>query len=450
MSAAAHARQLPIWRALGVRDFRLLWASEAVSVIGDQFHLVALSWLVISVTGSGLALGTVLIAVAIPRALLLAPVGVLADRRPGRSLMLIANILRCGIVAAIALVASMGVASVPLLAVLGVLFGAADALYMPAQQAFLPRAVGADRLPSANALLQGTYQLASIAGPPLAGIVIAAAGTGAAFAVDAGSFAIATVLIGAISGVAVASRRQASSGGAEPRQTGAGIEDGEAAGDLAASPDRPAGSFAGELLGGIRYVAADPAIRILMLVSLALNFAVAGPSAVGIAWLASQRFDAGALGLGVMTAGFAIGGLAGTLLAGNIHLERQGRVVLGSVAVTGIGMAAVGLLGWLPAVVVATAVIGVTIGYTNVVAVSWLQARVDPAVVGRVMSLVMLMGFGITPLSIAIAGALVDVDATALFVGSGVLILATVGLGALVRMPSLLDERVAPRQVAAA
>ena len=185
MSALAigRVRGLPILRSLDVRDFRLLWASEAVSVIGDQFHYVALSWLVISVTGSGLALGTVLIAVGVPRAILLVPFGVLADRRPSRGLLLLAHIARGGIVAAIAVLAAAGLASVPVLAVLGALFGAADAVYMPVQQAFLPRTVGPDRLPSANAMLQGTLQLASIAGPPIAGVVIALVGVASGFAV---------------------------------------------------------------------------------------------------------------------------------------------------------------------------------------------------------------------------------------------------------------------------
>ena len=53
MSAAASVRSMPMWRALAVRDFRLLWSSEAVSVFGDQFHFIALSWLVIDLTRSG-------------------------------------------------------------------------------------------------------------------------------------------------------------------------------------------------------------------------------------------------------------------------------------------------------------------------------------------------------------------------------------------------------------
>jgi len=66
------------------------------------------------------------------------------------------------------------------------------------------------------------------------------------------------------------------------------------------------------------------------------------------------------------------------------------------------------------------------------VAISWLQARVEMAMIGRVMSVAMLVGFGISPLSMAIAGVLIDANATALFVGAGVLvILATVAAVAL-------------------
>ncbi len=423
---------MPMWRAFGVRDFRLLWASEAVSVIGDQFHYIALAWLVISLTGSGLALGAVLIAVAVPRAVLIVPFGVLADRRPARGLMVVAHVARGVIVGVIAALAMNGMASVPALVVLGVLFGAADALYMPAQQAFLPRAVEADRLPSANALLQGTLQLASMAGPPLAGIVIAIAGTGTAFAVDAVSFFVAALVI-LLMGPA-SSRRL------EDPATGVAA--------LAGSAHAPTGrSFRAELVAGIRYVAADPAIRTLLLLAMVLNFALNGPAGVGMPWLAQQRFDAGPMGLAAMEAGWAAGALVGIMLAGNVRLQRQGRAVVAAVAVAGLMMVAVGALGSLPGVVAALAAMGATIGYVNVVAVSWLQGRVQPAMVGRVMSIVMLTGFGITPLSLGLSGALLDLNATALFVGSGVLTLACAVFAVAVRLPAMLDERPALAQI---
>jgi len=437
--AITRARKLPILGALAVRDFRLLWASEAISVLGDQFHFVALSWLVISLTGSGLALGTVLIAVGVPRALLLVPFGVLADRRSPRSMMLAAHAARALIVGGVAALVISGHASIPALAALGALFGCADAAYMPAQQAFLPRTLDADRLPSANALLQGTLQLASIAGPPLAGVVVAIAGAGSAFAVDAMSFVLAGALVALITGAAafavVASGSGAGAGPAAATPTG-----------TPARADATTESFRDALAGGVRYVTADAGIRTMLLLSLVLNFALNGPAAVGMPWLAERRFDAGPAGLGLMAAAWAAGALVGTVVAGSLKLERGGRIVLAGIAASGFAMAVVGLAGWMPVVVLALAVMGVAIGYVNVVAVSWLQARVEPSMAGRVMSVVMLMGFGITPLSLGLAGALIDLDATALFTGAGILVLGAAGLAVLLGASRLFDGP--PRQAA--
>jgi MFS family permease len=421
-------RSLPFLRALDARDFRLLWASEAISVVGDQFHFVALSWLVISLTGSGLALGAVLIAIAVPRAVLLVPFGVLADRRPSRTLMLAAHLVRGAVVGAIAALVLTESASIPLLALLGAIFGAADALYMPAQQAFLPRTLEAERLPSANAMLQGTYQLASIVGPPIAGAVIAVSTTGVAFAVDATSFVLAAIVI------AMIGRPGAGVRAAMPRP---------AASQTAPADEAPAEGhepFLAAIAGGIRYVLADRALLVTMVISLVLNFALNGPVLVGMPWLADQRFAAGPAGLGLLAASWAAGALIGVVVAGSIRLERQGRILLGAVVVCGVSEVLVGVLPSLLGVWIVLALMGVAIGYANIVAVSWIQARVDHAMIGRVMSLVMLMGVGITPLSLAVSGALIDLDATALFVGAGLLILLTAAVSAAVGFVRLFDD----------
>ena len=423
-------RGLRIWHAAGVRDFRLLWASEGISVLGDQFHAVALSWLVISLTGSGLALGTVLIAISVPRAILLLPMGVVADRRSPRSMMLVSHFARAVIVAAIAALIVSDNASIPALAALGLLFGAADAMFIPAMQAFVPRAAGDDRLPSANALLQGTLQLTSIVGPPVAGLVVAAAGTGIAFGLDAASFVVAAGLLMMIGGARVLSRSGVGS-------SATGAAGAAAPAPAPGAPGHPAAPVANEpflasLRGGLRYVLADRAIAMLMLVSLVLNFALSGPASVGMPWLAELRYHAGAAGLGVLVAAWAVGGLAGTLVAGNARLERQGRNVLVGLAVAGCAVAVVGIAPSVLVAFAAFAVGGLCTGYVNIVAISWLQARVERAMLGRVMGLVMLMGFGISPLSMAIAGALIDVNATALFLGAGgLMIVTTIGARAM-------------------
>ncbi len=432
-------RTLPVLRSLEARDFRLLWASEAISVVGDQFHFVALSWLVISLTGSGLALGAVLIAIAVPRAVLLLPFGVLADRRPSRTLMLAAHLIRGAVVGAIAALVLTGTASIPMLALLGAIFGAADALYMPAQQAFLPRTLEAERLPSANAMLQGTYQLASIVGPPIAGAVIAVSTTGVAFAVDATSFVLAAIVIAMI-GRPGAGVRAALAGPAPADVAAAEAETPRADGSAVDVPaDAAHEPFLTAIAGGIRYVLADRALLVTMVISLVLNFALNGPVLVGMPWLADQRFAAGPAGLGLLAASWAAGALIGVVVAGSIRLERQGRILLGAVVVCGVSEILVGVLPSIAGVWLVLALMGVAIGYANIVAISWIQGRVDRAMIGRVMSLVMLMGVGITPLSLAVSGALIDLDATGLFVGAGLLILLTAVVSAAVGFVRLFD-----------
>ncbi len=84
---------------LRLRDFRLIFTGETISLIGDQFHFIALAWLALQLTGSGVALGTVLMAAAIPRAVFMLLGGAMSDRVSPRSLMIISNALRAVVVA---------------------------------------------------------------------------------------------------------------------------------------------------------------------------------------------------------------------------------------------------------------------------------------------------------------------------------------------------------------
>lgn len=142
-----------------------------------------------------------------------------------------------------------------------------------------------------------------------------------------------------------------------------------------------------------------------------------------------------------------MGGLTGTLIAGNARPDGQGRIMLVALAGSGCAVAVVGLAPSILVAFAAFAVAGLCVGYTNIVAVSWLQARVERAILGRVTGLVMLMGFGISPLSMALAGVLIDVSATALFLGAGALMVVTTLCALALGMVELFD---APRGQAVA
>ena len=396
-------------RPLVERDFRLVWLGQAVSMLGDQFHFVALAWLVLDLTGSGLALGTVLVAASIPRAILIVVGGALADRIPPRRLILISDVARGLTVGVLTGLVLSGRAELWHLVVMGVVFGIADALFFPAMNAIVPQVVDTDRLPAANGLVQATTQATNLVGPVIAGVVVVVVGTGAAFAVDTVSFAIAALATLAMRGGRTLPQRE---DGPAPVAT---VAD--------ASTERKPGLLA-DITAGARYAAADPAIRTLFVLSAVMNLAINGPIAVGLPWLADQRFASDASVFGLMLAGFGVGALTGALVAGSLRqAPRQGTLLLAIATSLGLGMAAIGLAPNPLAVVAILAAMGLGVGYLNVVVLAWLQAHVEPTMIGRVMGLAMLASFGLGPLSLAIAGILVDWSSTALFVGAGALIL---------------------------
>src|SRR5919206_1142380 len=121
--------------------FRNLWLGGAVSALGDQFYLVALPWLVLQLTGSNLAVGTVLMCAAIPRAVLMLGGGAVSDRIAPRRIMLSTASTRTIFVAAVGVLAWFHVVQLWHLYILGFAFGVADAFGIPAFQSLLPQLV---------------------------------------------------------------------------------------------------------------------------------------------------------------------------------------------------------------------------------------------------------------------------------------------------------------------
>jgi MFS family permease len=186
----------------------------------------------------------------------------------------------------------------------------------------------------------------------------------------------------------------------------------------------------------------DPAVRSLLLLSAALNFAISGPVSVGLAWLAQNRFDGGAAAFGIMLSAFGAGALVGAVAAGSLGRIRElGWVTLGGSVVMGV---ALGLIGFAPSVIVImilNVAIGLAVGFLNVRIVAWLQVRTPSDMIGRVMSLVMLGGLAMTPLSLAAAGVLVDLGAATLcFAVAGGLVVVTALAGVVSGVPSQMRE----------
>jgi MFS family permease len=396
-----------------------VWAGESISLLGDQFYLVALPWLTLQLTGSGLALGAVAAAAGIPRAVFMLLGGAITDRFSPRSVMFVSNALRVILTALITILVLTHSIQFWMLFIAALIFGFVDAFFFPASTSIVPMVVAKEQIESGNALMQITGQLSNFVGPALAGLVIASLsgavnlqaaeatasagdvrGIGIAIGFDTLTFIFAAIALWLMKGGRTAAQHE------EKQSVLASI---------------------GE---GLRLVWSDPILRTMIIIISAINFFFTGPMGVGIPVLANHLPE-GAAALGAIFSAFGGGALVGAILGGTLPTPRRlGILTMILIAVAGAGLGLFGLVNSLLIAVVVAIGMGLAVGYTNVVSISWLQKRIPAEKMGRVMSLVMLGSFGLGPISNFVAGTLVDNHLTLMFGAAG-LILVLMSLGSL-------------------
>jgi MFS family permease len=178
------------------RDFRLLWAGMTVSLLGDGIFLVAMAWQAYELWNAPAALSILGIGMTIPTIAFLLPAGVLSDRLDRRLVMLCADVGRAIVIGLLAALSISGLLTFSQLVLLVALYGIGTAFFIPAFDAIVPDLVQTADLAAANALDQFVRPIAlRLVGPALGGALVAAFGTGPAFAVNAASFGASTVAV---------------------------------------------------------------------------------------------------------------------------------------------------------------------------------------------------------------------------------------------------------------
>lgn len=363
-----------------------------------QFWLVALTWLVLQKTGSGTAIGTVLLAAAVPRALLTLVGGALSDRLPPDRVATVAAAVNTLLVASVAALLWLNIFQIHYLILIAGIFGISDAFLYPATLTTLPKLVDKSLLVQANSLMQGGEQITNVIGPAAAGIVIGAFGLPIAFTLN--------VVLFAVGGLFLLSIRQ-------PTGKSKAIA-------LSVS------QLLGEIMEGVRYAWKNAAIRISLLIVAMLNLATLGPLVVGVAKLVELRFGGSATTYGYLQAAFGVGALIGVLATSSIKSVKNPGLSLVLLAYgLGIGTAGLGFVQqqWMAYGVIV--LMGLGGGFVGVIAVSWLQEQTGAAMQGRMMGLLTFTSVALDPFSQAISGFLMDIDLTLMFVVAGATMLLT-------------------------
>jgi DHA3 family tetracycline resistance protein-like MFS transporter len=385
------------------RDFRLLWGGMCVSLLGDGVFLIAIAWQAYELSNAPTALSLVGIAMTVPTIVFLLIGGAVSDRVDRRKVMLAADAGRGLLVGLLAVLSLTGALELWHMVAIVAGYGAAAAFFGPAFDAITPEVLPEEELAQANALDQLVRPAAlRLAGPAVGGLLIEAVGVGAAFALDAASFAVSAVAVLAMT------RR--------PR-----------------APRAEAVSVAGDIRAGFAYIRGHVWLWATFASAAIAYLLFMGPVEVLLPFLVKNDLHGSAADLGLIFAAGGIGSVLCAVVLGQRGLPRRDITfmyvtwTLATIAVAGYGLA--GAVWQLMLVSLAFNALE-TAG--TIVWATAKQRHVPPELLGRVSSLDWLISIGLLPLSFALTGPVsgaIGVQAT--LIGAG-------ALGAVVTFGALL------------
>lgn len=352
------------FRSLHEPNYRRFFAGHSVSVVGTWMQRVAQDWLVLTLTGSGVALG-------ISTALQFGPMlvlglwgGTVVDRVDRRRLIIGTQVVQALLAATLGVLAVTGAVQLWMVYALALALGLVTVLDSPARQAFVADMVEPADYVNAQALNSTVHNAGRLVGPAIAGLLIATTGVGVAFLVNALSFV--AVLIGLLRMDTTTLRRPS-----------------------------PPTNRKGQAREGLRYVLASPDLRaVLLLVGVVAlfgqNFRVVLPL------LAQVTFDGGAEVYGYLTAALGLGAVLGSLFSASRETATSWGLLLACVA-----FGVVNLVAAAVPTLVAAYLAMVAVGFANIVfntlGRTVLQLGSDPGMHGRVLALHGLVFLGSTP-----------------------------------------------------
>ena len=371
MNAAVAKVARRTFASLRFRNYRLYFVAQVISFSGTWTQSIALAWLVLELTGSGTALGTVMAMQFLPT-LLLAPIGgMLADRFEKRRLIIGTQSIAGLLALTLGIVTLTGVVELWMVYALAAGFGAVTALDNPSRQTFVMEMVGPADISNAITLNSVVINAARVIGPAIGGVIIATAGVGECFIVNGFSYvAVVTAMFLIRTDQLHPSAR---------------------------SPRAPR-----QLRDGFRYAWSNPTLR-TTLIMLAVIGTLTFEFSTTLPLLAEFTFGAGPTGLAVMTSLMGAGAVIGGLVVASVGPPTPTRLVA---VAAGFGVA-VGLIAVMPTIELVFVMMPlVGAGSVSMIAFSnaTLQLNSDAAFRGRVMSLFSVALIGSTPIGGPIVG----------------------------------------------
>ena len=395
---------MTVFRAFSNRSFALLWSGQVISRLGDSLYTIALAWWVLQKTGSATAMGVVLICSTLPFLLFLLFGGVAGDRLPRLRLMLSSDLIRGGVVMLVAFLSYQQWLQLWQIFVLSALFGIVDAFFSPASAALLPDLVSAEILPSANSLSSISAQGAQFVGPAMGALMIALGGTSLAFALDGVSFVISAACVLALPQVEA----------------------------LPSTTEKEVGVVQ-DIREGISTVLDSPWLWVTLVIASVSTIFLVGPSEAALPLLVKDRFGNQVGLFALFTTLSAIGSISAAFWLGHFkQLRRRGPLTYGAWLLASLMLLVMGLPIGVVGVSLAFFIQGAALTALGLAWMNTLQEFVPSDLLGRVVSIDLLVSTGLLPIGYGFAGIAADrLGVSLVFVLGGAIAALVIALGLL-------------------
>lgn len=379
-------------------DFWKFWAGETVSSFGNSITLFGLPLLVFQLSGSAVSLGITFALFGLPHLLFGLLIGAWVDRVDRKRVMIVVDILSAIIVAAVPAGAALGVLSIGLIYAVAFLSATLSIFFQAAQFAAIPSLVDRAELVAANGRIQASFSAATVAGPLLAGALLVFVPLERLLLIDSATFLVSAVMLALI---------------ARRFDTG---------------PRAVASSLRADVAEGLRYVLRHPVLRSISVMMALINF-VGVTAYAQLVLLAKQRFGASDAEIALLFAADGAGVVLLSLAAGPLRRRWSfANVALGALMLNGLLTIALAYAPVYPAAVVLAALASGLGILFNINSGSLRQAIVPQHMLGRIITIAMVLAWSANPLGATLGGIVVervgDVSSVYAAIGGAIFLIA--------------------------
>lgn len=372
-------------------DFWKFWSGETISSFGSSITVFALPLVVFNLTGSSVALGVTFAMFGLPHLFFGLLIGAWVDRVDRKRLMIIVDLLSATVVAALPFASAAGVLSIWWIYATAFTLATLGIFFQAAQFAAIPSLVARDQLVTANGRIQASFSAATVIGPLVAGALLAFIPIDALLYIDAATFVVSALALSLV------------------------VRPFNVAGE------RGRATLGEDVMEGLRYVLRHPVLRSISVMMALINF-VGVTVFAQLVLFAKQRFGVSDSELGLLFAAHGAGVVLMSLVAGPLRSRWSfGNVALGALMLNGLATVA---LAFAPNYPLAVALSGLAAGLAilfNINTGSLRQAIVPSHMLGRIITIAMVLAWSANPLGATLGGVVVD------RLGDAQIVYATIG-----------------------